>query len=174
MPTAPDSASTRPRIIDSLALAGWVTVPLLIGTLGAVASLDARSFYTELARPAWAPPGWIFGPVWTVLYAMMGVAAWLVWRDRSERAAGARRLGLGLFVAQLALNGMWSWLFFAWRRGGWAFADIVLLWLAIVAVIGCFARVRASAAWLLAPYLGWVTFASALTWAIWRLNPTLL
>lgn len=168
------AAAPLARLAPWFALAGWVALSLMAGAAGALASLNARDFYTVLARPAWAPPGWLFGPVWTVLYVLMGVAAWLVWRDRSalaRRRANSRRVGLLLFVLQLALNGLWTWLFFRWRQGLWAFAEIALLWLAIAGVIGCFARVRPLAAWLLAPYLGWVTFAIALTWEIWQRNP---
>ena len=111
--------------------------------------------------------------MWSALYLLMGVAAWLVWRaapttlgDRANR-----RRALALFVGQLVLNAFWTWLFFAWRRGGLAFAEIVLLWLAVAATTWQFRRVRPLAGWLLVPYLGWVSFATALTWAIWQRNP---
>ena len=119
-------------------------------------------------RPEWAPPASLFGPVWTVLYALMAIAAWLVWRTRGVRGA---RGALALFVAQLALNALWTWLFFAWRRGAWAFAEVLVLWVAVAATTVAFARHRRAAGALLVPYLGWVTFAAALTWAVWRLNP---
>jgi tryptophan-rich sensory protein len=151
-----------------------VALSLAAGGIGSIASSGSREFYAALDSPAWAPPGWLFGPVWTTLYILMGLAAWLVWRERvgrAERASAARRWGLVLFVAQLALNALWTWLFFRWRAGAWAFAEILLLWLAIAAVALLFARVRPLAAWFLAPYLAWVTYAAALTWAIWRRNP---
>jgi translocator protein len=154
-----------------LALAGWVASTALAGTLGAIASVDAREFYAALERPRWAPPGRVFGPVWTVLYALMAVAAWLVWRERGwARARGA----LGLFVLQLALNALWSWLFFAWHRGGLAFADVLALLAVLVATVVAFARIRALAAWLLVPYVAWVSFAAALNFAVWRLNAGVL
>jgi translocator protein len=154
-----------------LALAGWVALTALAGTLGAIASVDAREFYAALERPRWAPPGRVFGPVWTVLYALMAVAAWLVWRERGwARARGA----LGMFVLQLALNALWSWLFFAWHRGGLAFADVLALLGVLVATIVAFARIRALAAWLLVPYVAWVSFAAALNFAVWQRNPALL
>jgi tryptophan-rich sensory protein len=154
--------------MGALSLAGWIALSLAAGAAGAVASVDAREFYAALERPAWAPPGWLFGPVWTVLYVLMGVAAWLAWR---APPTPPRRTGLVLFVLQLVLNALWSWIFFYWRSGAWAFAEIVVLWALIVAVIVCFAKVRPLAAWLLAPYLGWVTFAMVLTWFVWQRNP---
>ena len=150
-----------------LGLIGWLLVSLAAGAVGALATRNARDFYAGLVRPSWAPPGWLFGPVWTVLYLMMGVAAWLVWREQGWRgAAGA----LSVFLVQLLCNALWSWLFFAWRRCGLAFAEILLLAGLIVATALAFGRVRTLAAALLLPYLAWVTFASALNYAIWRAN----
>jgi len=123
------------------------------------------------ARPEWAPPSSVFGPVWTVLYALMGIAAWLVWRER--HTPGSRR-ALLLFGAQLVLNTLWSWLFFAWHQGGLAFLDIVVLWLLIVLTIVDFWRIRPLAGALLLPYLAWVTYAAALNLAVWQLNPKVL
>ncbi|MCC4611754.1 TspO/MBR family protein [Xanthomonas cannabis] len=152
-------------------LLGWLALCYAVAGLGALASIQAASFYAELQRPAWAPPGWLFGPVWTALYGMMAVAVWLVWRRGGW--AGAR-LALSMFVLQLALNGLWSWLFFAWHMGAWAFADIVVLWLALAATIGLFAKRDPVAAWLLVPYLAWVSFAAALNYSVWQLNPQVL
>jgi benzodiazapine receptor len=158
------------------ALVGWLALAAAAGALGAIASIDAAGFYAELAKPAWAPPGWVFGPVWTTLYVLMGVAAWLAWRARpaAPAARASRRRGLALFVAQLGLNALWTWLFFAWRLGAAALAEIALLWLALALTTWDFSRVRRAAAWCLVPYLGWVSFAMALTWAVWRRNPGLL
>ncbi|KOR48451.1 hypothetical protein ADT25_03165 [Xanthomonas oryzae] len=111
-----------------------------VAALGAIASIQAASFHAELQRPAWVPPGWLFGPVWMALYGMMAVSVWLVWRRGGW--AGAR-VALTLCVVQLALNGLWSWLFFAWHLGAWAFADIVALWLVLAATIGAFAKRQA-------------------------------
>lgn len=122
-------------------------------------------------RPDWAPPGSVFGPVWTVLYVLMGIAAWLVWRVAGFRAA---RPALTLFVLQLALNALWSWLFFSWHRGDIAFAEVVLLWAFIAATMIAFWRIRPLAGALLVPYLLWVTFATVLNYALWRLNPQLM
>jgi tryptophan-rich sensory protein len=124
-------------------------------------------WYPSLAKPSWTPPNWVFGPVWTFLYLTMGVAAWLVWR-RAGWAAAA--IPLTLFAAQLALNALWTPLFFGLHRPDLAFADIVVLWLAIVAATVAFWRVTPSAAILMLPYLAWVSFASALNFAIWRMN----
>jgi tryptophan-rich sensory protein len=156
-----------------LALIGWILLSGLAGALGGIASINARQFYESLVVPSWAPPGWLFGPVWTVLYVLMGIAAWMVWRIRptNSHVAASRRTGLILFIAQLVLNALWTWLFFAWRQGAMAFVEIVLLWIVIALTMLCFARVRRAAAWCLVPYLAWVSFATALTWAIWRANP---
>ena len=150
------------------ALAGWLAASFVAAALGAVATRQAPEFYAQLARPDWAPPGWLFGPVWTLLYAMMAVAAWRVWRKAGFGTA------LYLFLAQLALNALWSWLFFAWRLGGAAFGEILLLWLLIAATVAAFFRIERLAAALLVPYLLWVSFACALTYAVWRANPQLL
>ena len=154
-----------------IGLAGWLLVSFAAAAVGAAASADAPSFYAELVKPDWAPPAWVIGPVWTVLYLLMGIAAWLVWTERGRRLAKA---GLGLFLVQLAANALWSWIFFAWRSGAWAFAEIVILWTLILATVIVFARVRAAAAALLGPYLAWVSFAVWLTWVLWRSNPQLL
>jgi len=152
-----------------LGLLGWLLAAFAAGAVGAIASVDAASFYGQLSKPAWAPPAGVFGPVWSALYALMGVAAWLVWR-----APGSKRVPLGLFAAQLAANALWSWLFFAWHRGALAAAEVLVLLALIIATIAAFGRVRRLAALLLVPYLLWVAFASVLTWAVWRGNPGLL
>ena len=148
-------------------LIGWLVACLAAGGIGALATRNARAFYAGLAKPAWAPPGWLFGPVWTTLYLLMGVAAWLVWRKAGwSGASGA----LSLFVGQLVCNAAWSWFFFAWRRGALAFGGVVLLLGLIIATLVAFAQVERLAALLLVPYLAWVTFAAALTYTVWRAN----
>ena len=153
------------------ALAACLGISFAAAAVGAIASVDAASFYAQLAKPAWAPPASVFGPVWTILYALMGIAAW-----RVSRTGGfaAHRAVLALFVAQLAVNALWSWLFFAWRLGGWAFVDIVLLWGLVAATLVGFSRVHWLAGALLLPYLLWLTFAAALNYSIWRVNPHVL
>jgi tryptophan-rich sensory protein len=152
-------------------LAAWLLASFLAASVGAAASIQAGSFYTQLVRPAWAPPPSIFGPVWTILYVLMGLAAWLVWRVGGFRAA---RAALTLFLVQLALNALWSWLFFGWQRGGLALADILVLWALIAATLIAFWRVRPLAGALLVPYLLWVSFATALNYSVWQLNPRVL
>jgi tryptophan-rich sensory protein len=154
-----------------LGLVGWLALTFATAAIGAVASTSASAFYAELARPTWAPPGWLFGPVWTILYTLMGISAWLIWR---RRHFANTRTALALFIVQLAINALWSWLFFVWRQGGVALAEVLLLWCLIVATIIFFWRISAVAAALLLPYLAWVTFASALTFSVWRLNPGVL
>jgi tryptophan-rich sensory protein len=159
------------RVNPRLALAGWLALVAGVGAIGAIASADAAQFYATLDQPPWAPPARAFGPVWTVLYLAMGISAWLIWRERSWARA---RHALGLFVLQLAANALWSWLFFAWNLGAWAFADILLLIVLVIATIVSFARIRRAAAWLLAPYLAWIAFAAALNFSVWQRNPALL
>ena len=154
-----------------LGLIGWFVVSFAASAIGAVASVQAGVFYGQLVQPSWAPPSSVFGPVWTVLYALMAIAAWLVWRRGGVRA---NRNAISLFLLQLALNALWSWLFFAWHLGGLAFAEIVVLWVLILATVVSFWRVRPLAGALLLPYLLWVTFASVLNYSVWQLNPQVL
>jgi tryptophan-rich sensory protein len=155
----------------ALGVAAWIGGCLTAGAVGAVASADAAEFYGALEKPPWAPPPWVFGPVWTTLYVLMGVAAGMVWRARGWHGA---RPALLLFVAQLVANALWSWLFFAWRAGALAMVEIVVLTALVAATVVAFARVRGAAALLLTPYLAWVIFAATLTAEVWRRNPDLL
>lgn len=152
-------------------LAAWLALTFVTAAIGAAASIEAASFYLQLQRPAWAPPASVFGPVWTVLYLLMGIAAWLVWRSGGFAAA---RNALTLYLLQLILNALWSWLFFAWHLGAAAFADILPLWGLILATLIAFWRKQAAAGLLLLPYLLWVSFAVALNFAVWQMNPGLL
>jgi benzodiazapine receptor len=157
------------RVSQWVGLLGWLLAAFAAGAVGAVASVDAASFYAQLARPSWAPPAWVFGPVWSALYALMGIAAWLVWRS-----PGAKSVALGLFGAQLAANALWSWLFFAWHWGALAAVEVLILLALIAATVAAFWRASRLAGLLLVPYLVWVSFASVLTWTVWRSNPGLL
>jgi len=151
-----------------LGLAGWLLPVFITAALGGWASANAANFYAQLVQPSWAPPGWLFGPVWSLLYGLMAISAWLVWRAHGFRTA---RIPLLLFLAQLVLNALWSWLFFAWRLGGAALVDIGLLLVLIAATIIGFWRLQRPAALLLVPYFCWAGFASVLNYAMWSLNP---
>ena len=148
------------------ALAGWVLLCFSAASLGAI--FMPGEWYATLKKPSWNPPGWIFAPVWSAVYTMMAVAAWLVWK-RGGFAAQTRPLAM--FMMQLLLNATWTPLFFGLHWPGIAFAEIVLLWLAIVATLVDFQPVSRTAAWLLIPYLAWVSFAAILNFTLWRLNP---
>lgn len=163
--------SQRSTLSQTVGLAAWLAVVFAAAAIGALASIDAGAFYAQLVRPAWAPPASAFGPVWSVLYLLMGIAAWLVWR---EQGASQRGAALTLFVAQLCANALWSWLFFAWRNGAYAFAEVLVLLALIAATTTAFWRIRPLAGVLLLPYLAWVAFASALTWSVWQGNPKVL
>jgi translocator protein len=124
-----------------------------------------RPWYASLSKPSWTPPNWLFGPVWTILYVAMAIAAWRVWQK-----VGLTAVPMQLFVLQLLLNVGWSAVFFRLRSPGLAFAEIVMLWLAILATSIGFWKVVPAAGWLLLPYLIWVSYATALNFSIWRLN----
>lgn len=139
-----------------------------VAAVGSAMTLPSiGTWYATLTKPSWNPPNWVFGPVWSTLYLCMAVAAWMVWR---ERGLSAVVIPLALFALQLALNCAWSGLFFALHKPWLAFADIVVLWFAIVATMISFARVSSFASILLAPYLLWVTFAAILNFIVARMN----
>jgi translocator protein len=176
------------RLVISLAL------PFAAGALGGWATArGVGDWYPTLARPSFNPPSWVFGPAWTLLYILMGLAFFLVWDRAVSQPEGRRGEGAGdaaeggllgargggllgargamvLFGVQLALNALWSFLFFWAQAPGWAFAEILLLWVAIAGTMVLFFRQRPLAGWLMTPYLGWVTFAAVLNYSIWILN----
>ena len=162
-----ESRSARPHALRLLVMS--LALSLAAAALGAIASINAGAFYAHLARPAWAPPGWLFGPVWTVLYLLMALALWRVWRVRPAKSRPVR-----LFLAQLAVNAVWSWLFFRLHMGALSFAWIVLLVTLLGVTVTAFWQVSSVAGVLLLPYLAWVLFACALAWALWRANPAAL
>lgn len=167
------TASARPPALRRGAGSLWALLFFLavsygVAALGAFASADAGTVYGALDRPAWAPPAWLFGPVWTALYATIGIAAWLVWRHPDRDRV---RTALIWWSVQLALNLAWSPLFFAARQYGLALLDILLLLAALSTTVVRFRRLSLPAALLLVPYLLWVAFASALNASIWHLNP---
>lgn len=153
-------------MIQVLALAAFLALCVATAVPGIV--FRPGQWYANLNQPSWRPPNALFGPVWLVLYIMIAVAGWLVWREAG--IAGAA-LPLALYLLQLALNAAWSWLAFRRRRLELAAVDMAALWLAILATILAFQPISTTAAWLLAPYLAWVTFALALNVKLWRLNP---
>ena len=159
-----------PRSKQIAGLIGWLALAFVAAAISGIASTRAPEFYQALIRPSWAPPAALFGPVWSVLYLLMGLASWLVWREGSKNTRGALRL----YLVQLVLNSLWSWLFFAWHQGRWAFFEIVVLWVMIMATVVAFWRIRPLAGVLLVPYLLWVSFATALAYTVWMLNPALL
>lgn len=152
-----------------LMLVVFLVPPFAVAALGNQwTDTGAGSWYEQLDKPSWTPPGWMFGVVWSALYFLMGVAAWLVWR--ASPSLQDAWLPLGAWVVQLALNLAWTFVFFEQESPAGGVVDIVLLWLAIVVTIWLFASRSAAAALLLVPYLLWVTYAAALTIQIWRLN----
>lgn len=145
----------------------FLGICLGIGGLGGFfTGSSVKTWFPTLRKPSWNPPSWLFGPVWTTLYTFMAIAAWLVWR-----ADGLTLVAGGLFAVQLMLNFAWSWLFFGLRRPDLAFGEILILWASILATMLAFWKINSSAGWLFVPYLAWVSFATILNFAIWRLNP---
>ncbi|HVY72651.1 MAG TPA: TspO/MBR family protein [Candidatus Paceibacterota bacterium] len=154
---------------NALALVGWILLAEAAGAVGSLVTVPSiLAWYATLARPELAPPNWVFGPVWTTLFLLMGIAAFLVWRTRT-RAKGSTK-ALWAFAIQLALNVLWSFLFFGLHSPGGAFVEIILLWAAILYTIVLFAKVSKPAAYLLIPYIAWVSFAGYLNFMIWVLN----
>ena len=124
-------------------------------------------WYAGLAKPSWRPPNWLFGPVWAVIYGLIAVSGWLVWLQAGWAGAA---VPLAIYAVQLVLNGLWSAIFFGLRRLGWALAEMLLLWLSILGCIVTFFPIHAGAAWMLVPYIVWVSFAMVLNFTVWRLN----
>ncbi|MDH4157913.1 MAG: tryptophan-rich sensory protein [candidate division Zixibacteria bacterium] len=153
------------RILDLLGLAFWLV--LTFGVAAFASQFEPGEWYTYLAKPSWTPPGWLFGPVWGILYLSMSLSAWLIWRQRSRRAVG---LPLGFYLIQLAANGLWSWLFFGRQWIGLALVDLVILVCVVAITAAMFLRVRKIAGIMMLPYLLWICFAAALNFQIWRLN----
>jgi tryptophan-rich sensory protein len=158
-------STARGRAATGVSLVAWLVITFAAALVGS--RFRPGDWYASLAKPDWTPPGALFAPVWTALYTAMAIAAWLVWR----RGGRSRTPALTLYVVQLALNALWSYLFFGLHRPGLALLDIGLLWAAILPVMVLFWRIRAAAGALILPYLLWVSFAACLNFAIWRLNP---
>ncbi len=163
---ATDTTAPKSSAQSGLALIGWLLLSFSAAALGGV--FMPGDWYAGLQKPSWNPPNWIFGPVWTALYAMMAVAAWLVWK---RGGFANQRTALSLFLLQLFFNALWSPLCFGAKNLGFALVDIGFLWLALTATVVAFYRAYRLAGALLVPYLAWVSFATALNFTLWRLNP---
>ncbi len=164
------------RLICYVVMKNWqklviaLIIPQLVAAGGAYFTITGRgSWYQSIQKPAWNPPSWVFAPVWTTLYILMGVAFYLVWK--SNASVKIKRTAIIFFIIQLLLNFLWSYIFFGQHLIGVAVIEIVCLWLAILATIFAFSKISKLAAWLLVPYISWVSFAALLTYAIWRLSP---
>ena len=150
-------------IRSALALGGFIVITFC-APLAGMLSLPGV-WYAALTKPLWNPPTWIFGPAWTLLYALMAIAAWLIWKHDGWRRP------LRLYFVQLLLNAAWTPIFFGAHQLGWALVEIVALWIAILLTLLNFHRANKTAGWLLVPYLAWVTFAAFLNFTLWRMNP---
>lgn len=150
-------------------LSGFIALCFVAAAVGSVLTgTSVDTWYRQLDKPDWNPPNWVFGPVWTALYLAMALAAWLVWR---KKGFGGASVALGVFFLQLVLNVAWSGLFFGLRSAALGFFGVVLLWLAILGTLIAFGRINKLAGALFVPYALWVTYAGALNFAIWRMNP---
>lgn len=164
--------SPNPAFASSSAkLALMFFLSFITAAVGGLASAEAGSFYAQLQRPSISPPGWVFGPVWTTLYGLMAVAAWLSWR--AAPAYWWEKAGL-LHLSHLVFNGAWSWVFFVWNNGVAAFANVIGLGVLVLLTTVQFFKTKSLAGILMLPYLAWVSFASWLTWEVWQANPALL
>ncbi len=146
-----------------------ILIPLLVGGIsGFFTTSGVQGWYATANKPSFNPPNWIFAPVWTTLYVLMGIALFLVWKAAGDKAV--KQTAIMLFAVQLAFNFFWSLIFFKLQQPGWALVEIAALWLSLLFTIIWFGKISATAAWLLVPYICWVSFASVLNYAIWKLN----
>lgn len=146
-----------------------VAVPVVIGFIGGQFSKpEIDGWYQSIEKPLWQPPNWVFGPVWTALYILMGISLYLVWKSNTPE--NRKRTAIALWIVQLVFNFLWSYIFFSLHELGWALAEILVLWVFILLTIFAFARISKLAAWLLVPYISWVSFASILAYTIYQLN----
>ncbi len=147
-----------------------VALPVSVGAIsGYFTSSNVDTWFPSVVKPSFNPPGWLFAPVWTTLYVMMGIALFLVWKDETATKA-MKQKAIIVFMVQLMLNFFWSFIFFEQHEIGWAVVEIVLLWVMILITIFYFAAISKPATWLLVPYISWVSFATILNFAIWQLN----
>jgi translocator protein len=146
-----------------------ILLPLLVGFTSSFFTRDGVNGWYKLAnKPSFNPPNWIFAPVWTTLYVLMGIAFYLIWKSTNNIAA--KQTAITLFIVQLILNFFWSIIFFKYQQTGWALVEIIAMWVAILLTILWFGKISSTAAWLLVPYICWVSFATVLNYSIWRLN----
>jgi tryptophan-rich sensory protein len=146
-----------------------IILPLAVGAVaGMFTASEINGWFQTINKPTWQPPNWVFGPVWTVLYVMMGVAFYLIWNKEAPKTT--KRLAMTLWIIQLVFNFLWSFIFFKKHQLDWALGEILVLWFFILLTILFFARISKLAAWLMVPYISWVTFASLLTFYIYDLN----
>jgi tryptophan-rich sensory protein len=161
---------TQKQKSEGMGLGIALAAPFVVAAVGGLITRSSVStWYPTLRKPAWNPPAWVFGPVWTLLYLLMGIASWLIWQKRAEAETSVRQ-ALGWYGLQLGLNLGWSAIFFGLRQIGLALFEIVTLWSALAVTFVKFGRIRLDAAGLLLPYLLWTTFAASLNAAIWWLN----
>jgi len=154
---------------NTLKLIIAIIIPVAVGAVsGFFTSSEIPGWYQTINKPTWNPPSWLFGPVWTTLYVMMGIALFLVWK--SDASQSVKKTAIILFAAQLVLNFFWSFIFFNQHQIGWAVVEIITMWIFILLTIFAFAPISKIAAWLLVPYISWVSFATILNYTIWKLN----
>lgn len=154
---------------NSIKLIIAIAIPVAVGAIsGFFTATGVESWYQTINKPSWNPPSWIFGPVWTTLYVMMGIALFLVWKSDSSDIL--KKTAIALFAIQLILNFFWSFIFFNQHQIGWALVEIIAMWIFILLTIFAFGNVSKLAAWLLVPYISWVSFATILNYTIWKLN----
>ena len=158
------------KIINPIKFIISVLIPVGIGAIsGLFTASNVQTWFVTVAKPSFNPPSWLFGPVWTTLYVMMGIAFFLVWKNETVQKS-IKQKAIILFAIQMVLNFLWSFIFFQQHEIGWALVDIILLWIFILLTIFSFAPISKTAAWLLVPYISWVSFATILNFAIWQLN----
>lgn len=146
-----------------------ILIPVLVGAIsGYFTTSGVDGWYALANKPWFNPPNWIFAPVWTGLYVMMGIAFYLTWKTEADKPI--KQTAIILFIAQLAANFFWSFIFFKLQQPGWAFAEIILMWVLLLLTILWFGKISSTAAWLLVPYISWVSFAAVLNYSIWKLN----
>ena len=146
-----------------------IAVPLAVGAVAGMFTASGISgWFQTIEKPAWQPPNWVFGPVWTVLYLMMGIALFLIWKKEAPKTI--KRMAITVWIIQLVFNFFWSFIFFQKHQLDWALGEILVLWFFILLTILFFARISKTAAWLMVPYISWVSFASLLTFTIYELN----